>query len=298
MEYNFQVGNKKIFVEVLGPDNATALLYIHGGPGAGSYDFKILQANALSKFCKLIMVDQRGVLRSQTLEESDSLSPDDIINDFEIIRTQLNIKSWAILGHSFGGYLALLYIHKYPEVINKVILECPTFDFGLSACSLIKRAADEFREIGDYIKANECDNVVLSYKNTKEIWYKMSLLNDLGERRNNIYVFNKEKNFFENIIKISGIPQEVWERSYLHSEKLDEEGSIYNSVLSMLCEIRCPSLMINGKYDYVTSKEQIGAFKSQVANSNTIEFSQSGHFPRFEEAELYSQTVIDFILEK
>jgi len=298
MEYNFQIGNKKIFVEVLGPYNAPELLYIHGGPGAGSYDFKVQQADALSKFFKLIMVDQRGVLRSQHLEESDSLSPDDIINDFEVIRAQLGIKSWAILGHSFGGYLALLNNHEHSEAISKVILECPTFDFGLSACSLIKRAADEFREVGDYLKADECENAVLSYKDAKEMWNKMGLLNDLGERRNNIYVFHKEKNFFENIIKNSGLPQEVWEGSYLHLEKLIEEGSIFNSVLPLLREISCPALMINGKYDYVTSQEQTDAFKSQVANANIVEFGQSGHFPRFEEAELYSQTVIDFILEK
>ena len=298
MEHNFQIGNKRIFAEVLGPDDAPALLYIHGGPGAGSYDFKVHQADTLSKFFKLIMVDQRGVLRSQHLEESDKLSPDDIINDFEVVRTQLGIKSWVILGHSFGGYLALLYIHKHPEVISKVILECPTFDFGLSACSLIKRAAEEFREMGNYIKADECEKAVLSYKNTEEIWYKMSLLNDLGERRDNIYVFHKEKNFFEIAIKNSGLPQEFWEGSYLHSEKLNEEASIFESNMSLLNEINCPALMITGKYDYVTSQEQISAFKSQVANANFIEFGRSGHFPRFEEAELYSQTIIDFIFSK
>ncbi len=295
MEYNFQIGNKRIFVEVLGPSNAPALLYIHGGPGAGSYDFKLHQAEELSRHCKVIMVDQRGVLRSEHLEKSENLSPLNIINDFEAIRAQLNIKSWAILGHSFGGYLALIYINQYPSVISRVIFECPTFDIGLSACSLIKRAADEFCEIGNYEKAYECKNAVLAYKDAESIWDKMYLLNDLGERRNNIYVFHKERNFFENIIKDSELPQEAWEGSYLHSEKLSEEGSIFKSALPLLKDINCPALLIKGKYDHVTSQEQISAFRSQVPKGKIVEFSKSGHFPRFEEAKLFSETVIDFI---
>ncbi len=297
MEYYFEINGRKIFTEVLGADNAPAILYIHGGPGAGSFDFRVHQGDRLSRFCKLIMVDQRGVLRSQYLEESDLICPRDIVEDFEEIRRRLNIKSWSILGHSFGGYLALLYNNLYPKVIDKIIFECPTFDFALSARSLIARAAEEFRDMGHEEKAQECEQAVLSYKDTRDIWYKMSLLNELGERRNNLYVFHEEKDFFENLVRSSGLSDEIWSREQLHSNKLDEDGSVYYSAMPLLQNINCPALMINGKYDYVTSIEQIEEFRKKVSLGTVIEFNKSGHFPRFEEAELYTETIECFLLK-
>jgi len=53
---------KRIYIEVSGPSDCPVLLYLHGGPGAGSYDFSLYHSNRLSHNLRLVMMDQYGVL--------------------------------------------------------------------------------------------------------------------------------------------------------------------------------------------------------------------------------------------
>ena len=38
------IKNKKIYYAVHGDNNLPTFLYLHGGPGVGSYDFNLIQA--------------------------------------------------------------------------------------------------------------------------------------------------------------------------------------------------------------------------------------------------------------
>ncbi len=113
------IRGKKLYVEFRGNPTLPPLLYLHGGPGSSCYDFMYFQAERLEKYFYLIGVDQRGTLRSEALEVDESLSPMDIVNDVEELRKDLNLPTWSILGHSFGGIVATLYAMHYPKSIEK-----------------------------------------------------------------------------------------------------------------------------------------------------------------------------------
>src|SRR5689334_4716804 len=65
------VRGKRLYVEVSGPDSAPPLVFIHGGPGTGSWDFGRYQKARLSSRIRLIQFDQRGALRSDPIGEDE-----------------------------------------------------------------------------------------------------------------------------------------------------------------------------------------------------------------------------------
>lgn len=117
-----------LYVEHLGQAHQEALLYLHGGPGASCLDFSVYQAKELSKRIRVISMDQRGVLRSDPIEEDEPFGLDDLIRDCEALRQMLGITQWSVLGHSFGGYVALAYAFEHLEAVKKVMYEAPSFD--------------------------------------------------------------------------------------------------------------------------------------------------------------------------
>ena len=69
----------------------------------------------------------------------------DIVEDIEALRKELKIQHWSIITHSFGGLTTMLYALTYPESINKIIFENPTFDIGASDRSMTHMLIDELR---------------------------------------------------------------------------------------------------------------------------------------------------------
>lgn len=290
-----QVENKNIYYEVHGGTHLPVFLYLHGGPGAGSYDFIEHQGQRLSKFMRVIAIDQRGVLRSDPIADEEPFGIFDLIKDCEAIRKQLGIEKWGIIGHSFGGYLAVQYQLHYPERVTQLLLECPMFDLGSSARSLITGAIKEYNRLGKDKMVEEC-SVALKITNPENLWNEcIKILRDLGVHKDNLYVYGEEKQFFDHLVEKSGIPKENWERAGSHQQKLYQEGEIFESLLPRLNSINCPILLMKGKYDWVTANNQLTVFDNGQSNRQISMFNHSGHFPRFEEPELYAKVIKEFI---
>jgi proline iminopeptidase len=292
------VRGKKIHVEFFGKENSIPLLYIHGGPGAGSYDFELFQNVRLSENLYLITFDQRGVLRSDSFLENENFELNDLIEDCEALRITLGISRWSVLGHSFGGYIALLYSIAYPSSIEKLILESPSFDLRLSARSLILGAALEYIKSGDEEQATICKETSVKEGSPEEIFNLCfnQILNELGDRRENLYTYGPDKFFFDRIVSEAPFPKEWWRKQQVFQKKLFDEGAIYQSIIPILQRVECSSLLIKGAHDYVTCDIQVRSFLTDVKNSQFKLFNNSGHMPHFEEPEVFAETVIQFLL--
>lgn len=96
----------KLYVNVKG--EGTPCLYLHGGPGSGSYWLEKFSGPMLEKHFKMIYLDQRGVARSSSPSDGN-YSMERMVKDFEEVRGALGIDRWLILGHSFGGILQMGY---------------------------------------------------------------------------------------------------------------------------------------------------------------------------------------------
>jgi proline iminopeptidase len=299
MKSYYKVRGKDIYTEILGDDSSPAVLFIHGGPGGiGVADFIEYQGDRLSKKLKVIAPDQRGVWRSEAILDDEAISIEDIIEDFEELRKKLHINKWSLLSHSFGGYLAVLYANLYPDSIENMIYECPSFNFALSERSMLKSAANELVKLGSPILAEEYFQVlegIADYKKINKLL--MKALNELGQNCNNIMWFGNDKQIIEKIARSTKDGGNLWRKSTNTRIKLLKDWRVYNDIFTELSEVNKPSLLIKGKYDPITCEIQTTQFMNQVQDKQVAIFDFSGHYVRIEEPDKYCEVITNYIYE-
>jgi proline-specific peptidase len=106
-----------LFVQVIG--NGYPMVLMHGGPGSDHITMSPFQACA-DRFT-LIFYDHRCNGRSEGAELS-SMTWDNLTADAEALRQALGFDQWAVLGHSFGGMVALEYALRYPQSLSHLLL--------------------------------------------------------------------------------------------------------------------------------------------------------------------------------
>jgi proline iminopeptidase len=106
-----------LFVEVIG--NGVPLLLMHGGPGGDHITMSPFRP--LADNFTLIFYDHRCNGRSEGAEVS-SMTWENLTADADALRQTLGFEKWAVLGHSFGGMVALEYALRYPKSLSHLLL--------------------------------------------------------------------------------------------------------------------------------------------------------------------------------
>ena len=110
----------RMYWEACGNPRGPAVVFLHGGPGAGS-------APAHRRFFdpahyRIVIFDQRGAGRSRPLGELRDNTTPLLVSDMERLRRHLDIERWLIFGGSWGSTLALAYAIGHPERCVGLIL--------------------------------------------------------------------------------------------------------------------------------------------------------------------------------
>lgn len=110
----------RIYYEESGNPNGKPVIFIHGGPGEGSWsgDRRFFDPKAY----RIILFDQRGCGKSTPLAELQDNTIPFLIQDIETIRKHLKIEKWMVFGGSFGSALSLAYAEEHPEAVTEIIL--------------------------------------------------------------------------------------------------------------------------------------------------------------------------------
>ncbi len=117
------------------------LLIVHGGPGA-SHDYFLPYLLPLARENRLIFIDERGSGRSQKIEDPSGYTVENMVEDVEAVRKELQLGKISLLGHSYGGVLALAYALKYQENLSHLIL-CSTFPSTKEMNGVFKKMLDK-----------------------------------------------------------------------------------------------------------------------------------------------------------
>src|SRR3954471_17519795 len=112
-----------LYYEVLGGGSGTPLLVANGGPGFDHAYLHISEVwTALARDRPVVVYDQRGNGRAGALKPGQSCTLADQIADLEALRDHLGYAKIDLLGHSWGGFLAMAYAARHPERIERLIL--------------------------------------------------------------------------------------------------------------------------------------------------------------------------------
>lgn len=109
-----------LYYEEVGQPDGAPILYLHGGPGAGSGP-KARQYFDPS-FYRAVLYDQRGCGKSTPHAELRENTTWDLVEDIEKLRVHLGIDKWVVFGGSWGSTLAVAYAVTHPEHVLGLIL--------------------------------------------------------------------------------------------------------------------------------------------------------------------------------
>lgn len=271
-------GNSKLFYRTFG--SGDPLLIINGGPGMNSDGFVSL-AKSLAKNNMIIIYDQRGTGRS-TLQNVDTttITMRLMANDIENLRKHLNINSWVLLGHSFGGMLASYYTSIYPGRVKALILSSSGgLDLGLLSYvgkMINSKLNKQQRDSVDYW-TKEMSNGDTSY------FAKYGR----GKFLANAYVYNKKnvpviaERLTQSNHKVNDL---VWQN--LQKIKFD--------CITRLRSFKKPVLIIQGKEDIVTMQTALQE-KKTFQHAKLVILDNCVHYGWLDAPEKYFFEVESFL---
>ena len=97
------------------------LLCLHGGPGSGHFYLEPLEALAETGR-RVILYDQLGCGNSDVPEDLSTYTVSLYVDEVTAVRKALGLESLHILGHSWGGMLAMEYALTQPDGLRSLIL--------------------------------------------------------------------------------------------------------------------------------------------------------------------------------
>jgi len=125
--------------ELAAPDGRDRpyLIFQQGGPGGEATRPTAppsgWQKRAIADY-RVLLIDQRGTGRSTPVGDIPGETPeaqatymtylraDSIVRDAELIRKELGVDRWSILGQSFGGFCTLTYLSIAPDGLREAFL--------------------------------------------------------------------------------------------------------------------------------------------------------------------------------
>ncbi|MGB0681265.1 MAG: prolyl aminopeptidase [Magnetovibrionaceae bacterium] len=105
-------GGHEMYWEQSGNPYGTPVVFLHGGPGAGSGP--IHRRFFDPSFYRIVVLDQRGAGRSRPYASIENNTTQHLINDLERLRGHLGIDRWLVFGGSWGSALGLAYGIAHP----------------------------------------------------------------------------------------------------------------------------------------------------------------------------------------
>jgi proline iminopeptidase len=109
-----------LYFEVSGNPKGKPVVFLHGGPGAGTSpdQRRFFDPSAY----RIVLFDQRGCGRSRPHACIERNTTWDLVEDVERLRAHLEVERWQVFGGSWGAALALAYAQKYPARVFELVL--------------------------------------------------------------------------------------------------------------------------------------------------------------------------------
>jgi len=119
---------RRVFCREIGPQQAPALVFLHGGWGYGAYPLPDAARAALARRFRLLIPDRTGYGRSQRREELGAGFHADAARETLALLDALGCERALLWGHSDGAVTAAIAAILAPERIPRLVIEATHLD--------------------------------------------------------------------------------------------------------------------------------------------------------------------------
>ncbi|NMR19241.1 alpha/beta fold hydrolase [Cellulomonas fimi] len=274
-QFTETINGARLVIEMLGPEDAPAIVVHHGAPGLGSRAEPVRSFGAFADGYRIVTFDARG---SGASSDEGPFSHEQWVADIEAIRTRLDLGDVVMAGGSYGGFLAMEYTLAHPEHVRALVLR--------------DTAADTEHDHLAVERARSTDRVVI------EPW----AIERIGTGR---FADNAEfERYWRAILPLydhsydpAAVERKAASTTYhyaTHNYAFGVNMPAYN-LAPRLGEIACPVLVTVGRHDWRTPVPASQRIADGVAHGELVVFEHSGHSPQLEEPERFQAVVRDFL---
>ena len=235
------------------------MLVMHGGLGVDHTSLRE-GLDPLGDRLHLVYYDHRGNGRSAR-PPIETLTHAQLADDADALRAHLGFPRVAVLGHSYGGCLALEYALRHPARVSHLVLvgTAPAFDYPDEiAAELLCRGATP--DLVSALLTLPADDAALAD----------------GLRRQGPLGFHR-------------VRPETVDRTFRHTV-FDAAANVRSKELSAsydvsrrLGEIAAPTLVVTGRHDFYCPPSQAARLHRGIAGSTLVVLDESGHYPFVEQ---------------
>jgi proline iminopeptidase len=253
------------------------LVLMHGGPGADLYT--LMAFRPLSEDFTLVFYDHRCNGRSEGAEVT-SMTMENLTADADALREKLGFEKWAVLGHSFGGHVALEYALRYPQSLSHLVLADTGGDSRWSQenASRVLEQRGFSRETVDLF-----DRFINGKIEPKEMFPS---LKKLGPAYNPYTGLKQLPHMLIMGLRVKLRPEAlIFGASYMKGW----------TVMDRLGEIQVPTLVIAGREDFQFPPEHQAELAAGIPNARLVLIDRAGHNPQDEQPAKTLKAVRDFL---
>jgi proline iminopeptidase len=116
--------NFKVWTKRIGHNPRIKVLLLHGGPGATHEYWECMESYLPQEGIEFIYYDQLGSARSDVPTDTNLWTTERFVEEVEQVRQALQLDStnFYLLGHSWGGILAMEYALQYQQHLKGLII--------------------------------------------------------------------------------------------------------------------------------------------------------------------------------
>lgn len=285
------VGDFRVWTKRVGNNPKIKLLLLHGGPGATHEYFQAFDSYLPKEGIEYIYYDQLESAYSDQPNNPELWTVDRYVDEVEQVRKALGLDSsnFFLLGHSWGGILAMEYALKYQDNLKGLII------------------SNMMSDIPDYI---EYANTVLGPQMDPEVLKKIKAFEAAGNYENPEYQELVFTNYYpEHILRM---PLQDWPNPvnrafenmnhdlYVTMQGPSEFGVAGDAKLKNwsrkadLHKIKVPTLVIGAEYDTM-DPEHMKAMARKVKNGRFLYCPNGSHMAMYDDQKVYMAGLIDFM---
>lgn len=264
------------------------VVFLHGGPGYNSHSFSVLEGPKLERSLQMVYYDQRGAGRSER-PWSGHYQIDTLVDDVEALRKTLGVPKVTLMGHSFGGLLALEYAARYPNNVSRLIL-VGAFSDGPQTCQVhrARLAGMHLVELARVLK----DTAWTHAPKRSDCEYEgRALTSAERERFNNSGIFPDStlQKKQDSVDAASGL------RNTGEMSRALIGGGLFSYRFTKHARITMPTLLIAGADDYAVGVQPQRALSAALPRARIAVYERGGHFPYLEEPVRFARDVSSFL---